>query len=88
MTIEEVIQAIVKALELDLEEGQLDADLTLQQFHPFHPREVAHGEDVIVWSVALNDETTDVRYVMLDGGSGYIGEVVPRVKLVTEYVQV
>jgi hypothetical protein len=76
-----LVKEFIKALENA--EGSFD-DVMLQ-FEKFHPKVVSEHEDVTVWSIALNDETRDVRFVTADGGSGYIGEVVPVRKVSVDY---
>lgn len=80
VTTNALVKWFVQALRDDIPLVEL-----LTTFEPYHPKVVQYDEDVTVWSLALNDDTRDVRFVKVDGGSGFIGEVFPVTKMHTEY---
>jgi hypothetical protein len=81
LTTNELVKQFVKALT-EAEGDFSDVDL---QFSAYHPKIVSQSQDVTVWSIALNDETRDVRFVTVNGSSGYVGEVVPEVVMTVGY---
>lgn len=73
MTTDELVKAFIDALT----EGQLDSEELKQRFAKYDPRKVVNDFDVEVWSIALNYDTRDVRYIEVDGSFGTIREVRP-----------
>lgn len=85
MTTDELVAQFIAALkDTDLDDAEIE-----QAFERFDPRKVLNDIDRDVWSIALNYDTRDVRFVEVDGGAGRIGEVRPetQVKVRTAYVE-
>lgn len=80
VTTDALVKDFVQALRDDIPLVEF-----LEIFAAYHPKIVQYDEDVTVWSLALNDDTRDVRFVKVDGGVGFIGEVFPVTKMHTEY---
>lgn len=85
MTTEELVEQFIEALK----DGVLEEAEIVRVFERFGPRKVLNEIDRDVWSIALNYDTRDVRFVEVDGGAGRIGEVRPetQVKVRTAYVE-
>lgn len=81
MTTNELVAQFIKALK----DGVEDVEVT---FSRYGAKRIINTEDREVWSVALNWDTLDVRYVEVDGGQGTVREVFPHTTLRTEYVGV
>ncbi len=81
MTTDTLVKDFIKAIE-NAEGSFEDVE---RQFEKFHPKVVRNTEDVTVWSIALNDETYDVRFVEVDGGMGTVREVKAQVKVEVVY---
>lgn len=73
MTTDELVKAFIDALT----EGQLDSEELKQAFAQYDPRKIIDDYDREVWSIALNYDTRDVRYIEVDGTFGTIKEVRP-----------
>lgn len=76
MTTEELVEMFIEALK----DGQLDRRQLESAFMLFGPRVIVDEEDREVWSIALNFETRDVRYIEVNGGQGTIREVKPEIR--------
>lgn len=84
MTTDQLVAQFIEALK----DGVLEEAEIYRAFERFGPRKVLNEIDRDVWSIALNYDTRDVRFIEVDGGSGVIGEVRPetQVKVRTAYV--
>lgn len=76
MTTDQLVAQFIEALkDATIEEAEI-----YKAFERFGPRKVVNEIDRDVWSIALNYDTRDVRFIEVDGGMGWIGEVRPEVK--------
>jgi hypothetical protein len=76
LTTDELVKAFIDALK----EGQMD-DVDLKDaFAKFDPRKIINDFDREVWSIALNYDTRDVRFIEVDGTFGTIMEVRPVIR--------
>lgn len=81
-----LVSAFIEALKAgDFSDAEVE-----KMFERFGARKILDGFDVQVWSIALNWETKDVRFIEVDGAMGTILEVSPTIKVDvrTEYVAV
>jgi len=76
MTTDELVAGFIEALK----DGDLSTEEVGQAFSRYGAKRIVNDFDVEVWSIALNYDTRDVRFVQVDGGMGWIGEVRPEVK--------
>jgi len=85
MTTDQLVKEFIEALH----EGQLDSNELVQAFAKYSPKKVIDDFDREVWSIALNYDTRDVRFIEVDGAFGTIEEVRPVIKheVYTQYLR-
>lgn len=76
MTTDELVKEFIDALK----EDQLDSNELVEAFKKYDPRKVVDDFDREVWSIALNYDTVDVRFIEVDGTFGTLREVRPVIK--------
>jgi hypothetical protein len=73
LTTDELVQKFINMLK----ESTYDDEGVKHYFEKYNPRLIIDDFDRKVWSIALNDDTRDVRYIEVDGAFGSIEEVRP-----------
>jgi hypothetical protein len=80
--------ALVKAFIDAMSDHTISVAEAVDAFEKYSPHIVHSTEDVTVWSLALNYDTRDVRFVKMDAGQGTVSEVRPRTVMHTEYERI